>query len=251
MDTTEFDIEFLTQKLSENPHSPLFARLADLFAAKDQTVEALNLCEEGIKVHPQYYAGYIALGKTHLVLKEYSKARAAFERAHELAPFNHAIEKLITSVPDKPDESTRMTDENYFAPSPEQQQPAEQVQDEQPLQTEAVTVQQSSEPQFESPTAEEMGFTQSAEEIDTAAVSDQQPVAASSEQAFPTFDEYIAQNQSQPNAGPVSTLDEYLGGALPQAQLQREFVPDEPGSTGSVVRKLFSHRPNRHNSSLR
>ena len=36
MDTTEFDIEFLTQKLSDNPQSPLFARLADLIIPNEE-----------------------------------------------------------------------------------------------------------------------------------------------------------------------------------------------------------------------
>ena len=69
LDTSEFDIEFLAQKLSENPGSVLFARLADLYVAKNQSVEAMKLCEGGIKLFPRYYAGYIVLGKIHLALK--------------------------------------------------------------------------------------------------------------------------------------------------------------------------------------
>ncbi|MDD8017253.1 MAG: tetratricopeptide repeat protein, partial [Bacteroidota bacterium] len=100
MDITEFDIEFLSLKLSENPLSPLFARLADIYLEKNQTVEALKLCEEGTKIFPQYYAGYFILGKAHLALKEYSKARAAFNRVKELSPFNPAVSKMIASIPD-------------------------------------------------------------------------------------------------------------------------------------------------------
>lgn len=225
MDMTEFDIEFLTQKISESPQSPLFARLADLFIAKDKTIEALQLCEEGVKTHPQYYAGYIVLGKIHLALKEYSKARTAFQQAHDLSPFNRTIETLIASVPDKPDESTRTTDENYFAPSGEQPQ-TEQVQE--PVQLQEETVQPSpAEPQFESPTAEEMGFTQSADEIDTAISPEPQTPVQSSGEKFPSFDDYFAQHQSQISAGPVSTLDEYLDGAAQQTVQHNEFVPGE------------------------
>lgn len=238
MDTTEFDIEFLTQKLSDNPQSPLFARLADLYGAKEQTVEALQLCEEGVKTHPQYYAGYVVLGKTHLALREYSKARSAFERAQDLSPFNHAITKLVASVPDKPDESTRTTDENYFAPSPEQQQPEERTQTELQVQEQAEIIPQSAEPQFESPTAEEMGFTQSVEEIDSAVASEQQIAAPPTGKTVPTFDEYFAQNQSQVGAGTVSTLDEYLGGTAPAPIQQNEYVAETPAPVVSEPASL-------------
>jgi len=116
MDTSEFDIEFLSQKLSENPQSPLFARLADLYLQKEQHSEALKLCEEGIQQFPKYYAGYLVLGKVCLTLKEYSTARDAFQHALELSPFNELIAKLIASVPDQPDESTRTSEETYFEP---------------------------------------------------------------------------------------------------------------------------------------
>ncbi|MEW5799022.1 MAG: hypothetical protein AB1728_08425 [Bacteroidota bacterium] len=234
MDTSEFDIEFLTQKLSENPQSPLFARLADLYIAKEQTVEALQLCEEGIKTYPQYYAGYVVLGKTHLALKEYSKARSAFERAHDLSPFNHAITQLIASIPDKPDESTRTTDENYFTPSTEQQQQVEESLPVTQVQEQVETVQPAPELQFESPTAEEMGFTQSAEEIDTAALAEQQIPAPQTGNKFPPFDEYFAQNQSQVTAGPVSTLDEYLGGSTSPSVQQTEFVSESSATIEPV-----------------
>ena len=84
MEFEEFDIEFLAQKMSENPQSPLFARLADLYIGKEQSVEAIKLTEEGIKFFPNYCAGYIVLGKAHLALKEFSQAIGAFEKALEL-----------------------------------------------------------------------------------------------------------------------------------------------------------------------
>lgn len=47
MQLEEFDIEFLALKMSENPQSMLFARLADLYLTKEQPVEAMKLLEEG------------------------------------------------------------------------------------------------------------------------------------------------------------------------------------------------------------
>jgi tetratricopeptide (TPR) repeat protein len=118
MDFKEFDIEFLAQKLAENPQSPIFARLADLYIDTQKAAEAIQLCNEGIKLFPDYYAGYLVLGKAYLSFNEYSKARESFEKVLELCPFNHFVEKLLLDVHDKPDESTRITDASYFTEQP-------------------------------------------------------------------------------------------------------------------------------------
>lgn len=225
MDLAEFDIEFLAQKLSENPQSPLFARLADIYLGKEQTVEALQLCDEGVKIFPRYYAGHLVLGKIHLALKEYSKARTAFEQALILSPFNASIVSLISSIPNEPDASTRTTDENYFTPPAEGA--AEQVQSEHAIETQAA------EPHFESPTAEEMGFTQSVTEIDAAIAAEPQVAVPVSGKTFPTFDEYFAQNQSQGTAGSVSTLDEYLSGSVVAPVVQEENISEDAATPES------------------
>lgn len=227
MELEEFDIEFLAQKMSENPASPLFARLADLYLSKEQNAEAMKLLEDGLQRFPEYYAGYIVLGKAHLSFKEYSRAYTAFTRALELSPFSQTAAHLLTTVPNKPDESTRTTDENYFTPPaavPQQQMP-EPVLQETPAAEETVPSDESfiAEAQasstFESMTAEEIGFTQSVEE--PAAEYPTEPIVETqygepvSQETFPTFDEYFAQNQSRINLNSTLRLDDYLSGATP------------------------------------
>jgi tetratricopeptide (TPR) repeat protein len=203
MDMSEFDIEFLTGKIAENPQSPLFARLADLYIQKEQTVEAVKLCEEGIQFHPKYYAGYIVLGKAHLVLKEYSKALETFERALTLSPFNDVLAGLIASIPNQPDESVRTTDETYFTP----QAAGEEIQE----QTIEPTI------ELEAPTPEEMGFSHVPEDYATAGLQAGQLFDSTAEpgsQSFPSFDDYFASQQIQSKSEPQSTLDDYLGGNI-------------------------------------
>lgn len=86
MELEEFDIEFLALKMAENPQSMLFARLADLYPRKGQNAEAMKLVEDGVKTFPDYYAGYLVLGKTHLAFGEYSRAQTAFQKALDLSP---------------------------------------------------------------------------------------------------------------------------------------------------------------------
>lgn len=214
METLEFDIEFLAQKLTENPSSPLFARLADLYLQREQTVEALKLCEEGIALYPEYYAGHIVLGKIHAALKEYSKARAAFEAARALSPFNHTIDQLIRSTPDQPDASVRTTDENYFAES-------ESAHTDASADPETMPAAAADEPApFEMPTAEEMGFSQHSEQpksepSEGEQYSPEQPSGAGEQAggAFPSYDEYAAQHQHRAGERPSQSLDEYLKSA--------------------------------------
>lgn len=243
MDTVEFDIEFLALKLSENPRSPLFARLADIYLTKEQTVEALQLCQEGIQYFPKYYAGYIILGKTHLALKEYSKARTALQKALELSPFNPAVAQLIESIPNKPDEPTRTTDEDYFTPPA---QPSEANAAAQPV----------NESLFDTMTDEEMNYEaspelspsltpeHSMEQIEQPVFSAPQETPISdlyadqpAQPTFQPFDEYFAEHQSKIQAEPAMTLDEYLRETMPsevQQETETNILPREEASVASL-----------------
>jgi tetratricopeptide (TPR) repeat protein len=218
MDTSEFDIEFLAQKLSENPQSPLFARLADLYLGKEQTVEALKLCEEGVQLFPDYYAGHLVQGKIHLALKEYSKARIALERARELSPHNHTIAGLLSSIPKQPDESTRTTDENYFIVAEEQPTAEVIAGTELPV--------GNSEMQIE-PAVEEINDIQSPAKEPT--------VAYVPEKTYMTFDEYFVQHSEEASAPATMTLDEYLGSSPASPEREPEKPYREPTASASAV----------------
>ncbi len=218
MDFEEIDIEFFAQKMSENPQSPLFARLADLYIGKEQAVEAVKLSDEGVKLFPNYYAGYIVLGRAHLMLKEFSKANNAFEKALELSPFNQTVAKLIQSVPNKSDDSTRTTDENYFT------QPSLSTTD----QSEAI-LETFEQDQILSSTVTENQSLLNTEEL-SGSIYDQPIVQSSVEhreediqtdnsEPFPSFDEYFAQNQHRIGSGAEKKLDDYLNEDLSEQNI--------------------------------
>ena len=231
MEFEEFDIEFLALKMAENPRSMLFARLADLYIGKEQPAEAMPLLEEGIKNFPEYYAGYIVLGKAHLAFKEYSRAQSAFEKALELSPFNQTAAKLLIAVPNKPDESTRTTDENYFAPPVQaqdaepQQVFAEPVQEGTSIGTDAsdLSAGYENEPSLlEQLQAEEdarlraeaeSGLQSSAYQetvTDPFTYTAEPEIHQVPSEPFPSYDEYFAQNQSRINIQDPISLDEHL-----------------------------------------
>ncbi len=129
MDLSEFDIDFLSQRLSDNPQSPLFARLADLYLSKNQSSEALKLCETGVQAYSSYATGYVILGKCYLALNENSKAKLAFTQAIHLSPFNQVARKLLSEIVSAADESPEpVVGENNTAASRSiETQPEEQI----------------------------------------------------------------------------------------------------------------------------
>lgn len=220
MDTLEIDIEFLAQKLSENPESPLFARLADLYLEKNQTVEALKLCEEGMKRFPEYTAGYIVLGKTHAALKEYSKARAALKKAEEYSPFNPFIKKLSDAVAHQSDEPERTTDEDYFT-QPASETPAVSAEE---TPSAGVPLNASL---FDGLTPEEMNYIQqSGESAPEPQANTDLGYADPIRQNFSSFDEYYSEHQPQADKGSEQTLDDYL-------QSEQQVLPDTTSAEGS------------------
>jgi len=127
MDLSEFDIDFLSQRLSDNPQSPLFARLADLYLSKNQSSEALKLCETGVQAYSSYATGYVVLGKCYLALNENSKAKLAFTQAMHLSPFNQVARKLLSEIVSAADESPESAvGESSAASSPSTDAPPEQ-----------------------------------------------------------------------------------------------------------------------------
>lgn len=116
MDLTEFDIDFLSQRLSDNPQSPLFARLADLYLSKNQSSEALKLCESGVQAYSSYATGYVVLGKCYRSLSENSKAKLAFTQALHLSPFNQVARKLLSETLQAIEEAVSATTAGEAAP---------------------------------------------------------------------------------------------------------------------------------------
>jgi tetratricopeptide (TPR) repeat protein len=208
MDRDELDIEHLSARLNENPDSPLFARLAEMYLTRRRLGDALALCEKGVTVHPTYAGGQIVLGKCYRELGRVTKARSAFHRALDLAPYNTVVQHLLVTLPDAEEgdaEEERQTRETADPVAAETTAADERMPD---------TAKQSDEV---SGTAGEGEAEQSGEPSQTEEVPSFDP--------FPTFEEYL---QLHPVSGTVMTLEEYLKGQ--QAPAAAPQAPQEPAS---------------------
>ena len=230
MDLSEFDIDFLSQKLSDNPQSPLFARLADLYLSTNQSTEALKLCEAGVQTYPSYATGYVILGKCYSALNENSKARLAFAQALHLAPFNQLARKLLDEIPftaDEPIQTLEIESTDTTPPA------AETAVQEEPLPMQNVDEPQlTTEPIAEAPVEEE-----TVQETVQQGIVETPPVESAE---LSSVDEYIQQHSANAGTEKLVSLDEYLDQAAEPTGLDSlatqlenagRIVPQEPEPT--------------------
>jgi tetratricopeptide (TPR) repeat protein len=91
-------IASLEQRLSREPQSPLFARLASHYLQAGRAEDALRLCDEGLSHYPFYSTAHLIKGKALLELKMMAEAKREFQVVHELLPNNEAVARLHASV---------------------------------------------------------------------------------------------------------------------------------------------------------
>lgn len=83
-----FDIERLEARLAADPHSPVFAQLADAYRKQGSFEKAIQICQRGMDQHPNYASAHMVLGRTHKDKGDLPAAREAFERVIHLDPEN-------------------------------------------------------------------------------------------------------------------------------------------------------------------
>jgi tetratricopeptide (TPR) repeat protein len=241
MDLSEFDIDFLSQRLSDNPQSPLFARLADLYLSKNQSSEALKLCETGVQAYSSYATGYVVLGKCYLALNENSKAKLAFTQAMHLSPFNQVARKLLSEIVSAADESPESAvGESSAASSPSTDAPPEQqiaasaieesivappsVQVPEPVDEESSLPTAIEEPVQEIIQPEQIPTVEATVENNVAAPVIEErvpeiiePAAIQTSESAPlmSLDDYVQFHSANLAADKAISLDEYLGNVQP------------------------------------
>jgi tetratricopeptide (TPR) repeat protein len=75
--------------------TPLFAPLAEAYRKMGLLKEAKEVCEEGLKHHPNFISGLVAYAKTLLDLEEYELATKALEKACGQNPDNILAQSLL------------------------------------------------------------------------------------------------------------------------------------------------------------
>ena len=82
----------------KNPKSRVFALLADLYRKNGERDKALFLCKKGIKEHPQFASGHIALALILMDMNKLEMAADSLEKATECSPENIFAYKQLGQI---------------------------------------------------------------------------------------------------------------------------------------------------------
>lgn len=84
--------------LDENPGSQIFAALADAYRKRGDLDKAFRVCQNGLKVHPQYGSGHLVMAKISLDKGLYDWAESEVQKAIELDGSTRATELLLSEI---------------------------------------------------------------------------------------------------------------------------------------------------------
>ncbi|MCC6277237.1 MAG: tetratricopeptide repeat protein [Oligoflexia bacterium] len=93
-DTSSF-IERYQILYEKDPNSKVFAPLAEAYRRMGLLEEAIDLAERGVKRHPNFASGRVALGKCYFQKREYDEAVSELTAAVELSPENLLAHQLL------------------------------------------------------------------------------------------------------------------------------------------------------------
>ena len=92
----EKKIELFSLRLSADPHSRVFAPLADLLRQAGRFDDALELLDDGLGRHPEYVSALVIKGQTLLESGMLDQARSVLGQVLELDRENFVVLRLMT-----------------------------------------------------------------------------------------------------------------------------------------------------------
>ena len=82
----------------KNHRSKIFASLTEAYLKRGLLKPALEICQRGVKIHPHFPNGHMALAKVYLSLNKVDKAIIEFKKVVELSPENILAHKLLAET---------------------------------------------------------------------------------------------------------------------------------------------------------
>lgn len=105
------EIKTLTQYMQVHPESMLFARLAERYLQMQEIDKATEICQRGLRNHPNYVSGHFILAKCLLARHLYGEAEKRLKHVISLErnflPAHKLIGELMGSVGQIPQQRTR------------------------------------------------------------------------------------------------------------------------------------------------
>ncbi len=84
--------------MGENPNSQIFAALADAYRKKGQLDEAFRICQNGLRIHPNYVSAHMVMARINLDKGMYDWAEIEVNKAVVLEGSSFATDLLLSEI---------------------------------------------------------------------------------------------------------------------------------------------------------
>jgi tetratricopeptide (TPR) repeat protein len=91
-------IDKLVKKLEKEPNSLIFLQLVEEYRKEGYYDDALSVCVEGLRQHPNYWSARVALGRIHKEMGHLDHAREELEKVIQAVPDNLLANKLLGDI---------------------------------------------------------------------------------------------------------------------------------------------------------
>ena len=95
------EIEKLEARYRENPKGRNFAPLADAYRKAGLIDNAIELCQTGLQLHPDYVSGHIVHGRCLVDKKDDTGAEVVFRKVLDLDPENILALKVLAEISER------------------------------------------------------------------------------------------------------------------------------------------------------
>ena len=92
------EIERYLSMWERDPKSRVFAPLAESYRKIGQIERAIEICQKGLLIHPNYVSGRVALGRAYFDKHDYAAAKTELEMVFEADPENLVAAKTLGEI---------------------------------------------------------------------------------------------------------------------------------------------------------
>ncbi|MFO7914890.1 MAG: tetratricopeptide repeat protein [Candidatus Krumholzibacteriales bacterium] len=109
---SELNEEFkqLLERYESSPDSRLFAPVADMYRKRGELEEAIETCNQGLEIYPDYVSARVILGKCFYDKGASERAKTEFEKVLDLDPENMVALKFLGDISLAENKTGRATD---------------------------------------------------------------------------------------------------------------------------------------------